>query len=581
MVRRRNSQHFNSDCRYFCRRLMARLLLLYFLVASTFTSIGQGMLLYLQGNELVSFDPTTCEYSIINRFPHSYTDIALHPNGNLYGIRSSGSIFEMNQATGTSTFIYELNRQPGTIYTAMASSVNGNLYIGEQDGDLVTYNPTTGSELYIGNIEFEIEGDLSFRKGVLYAGSTENIIEINLAEPGASIALPWFIAEKPIWAINTEYVNCDVQLTHALTGQSRPSILYSLDLEAETSSEICRINEVVFGSTSEDELRASSAIDVELTVNQPDCNQTGSVDIHIIDGEGLLFSLNGESPISNPSYTNLPPDNYTLVVTDVNDCAQEFEFAIETYIPIDVTPQITNATCTDRGSIEVIVNGGQNLQFSLNGAAATDNPVFTDLIPGDYTLLAIDDRDCDYSETITIINEDIDFDVEFEVFNATCTSAGSIEISILSGDNLQFQIDDLQPVTSQAIDGISSGDHTLQVSDENGCPLEFEFTIEDNCDLQEVILVPLSFAPNGNGNNEFFKVLTPENITVEVLEYAIYNRWGNLIYSAFNFSSSNSSNYWNGSYQNGEAHSGQFLYHIVYENNNEQAELSGISYLLR
>jgi gliding motility-associated-like protein len=67
-----------------------------------------------------------------------------------------------------------------------------------------------------------------------------------------------------------------------------------------------------------------------------------------------------------------------------------------------------------------------------------------------------------------------------------------------------------------------------------------EITTPDGCsyfatvqgDFKEIVVaVPNTFTPNRDGTNDFFNFVAQANIEdLEVLEFKVYNRWGQLVY---------------------------------------------------
>lgn len=85
--------------------------------------------------------------------------------------------------------------------------------------------------------------------------------------------------------------------------------------------------------------------------------------------------------------------------------------------------------------------------------------------------------------------------------------------------------------------------------------------IADECDDCEVYL-PNSFSPNGDGNNDIFKVYTSCPL-VHFIRNRIFNRWGELVFESYNEGGE-----WNGTYKGSDCPAGVFVYEVVidYEN---------------
>lgn len=77
----------------------------------------------------------------------------------------------------------------------------------------------------------------------------------------------------------------------------------------------------------------------------------------------------------------------------------------------------------------------------------------------------------------------------------------------------------------------SSSTYRLTVTDGNGCTatIEYRILVFPPCDPQR-LLVPNAFTPDGDGNNDVFKVVPFEGFEM-VHSLVIYNRWGQRIYA--------------------------------------------------
>ncbi len=90
----------------------------------------------------------------------------------------------------------------------------------------------------------------------------------------------------------------------------------------------------------------------------------------------------------------------------------------------------------------------------------------------------------------------------------------------------------------------------------------------------KTILIPDAFTPNGDGLND---EIAPILDSAQQYEFLIYNKWGELI-----FRSDNHLIGWDGSYKNGTAAEGTYIYRIKYQNEfGELFEQSGTFILMR
>jgi gliding motility-associated-like protein len=71
--------------------------------------------------------------------------------------------------------------------------------------------------------------------------------------------------------------------------------------------------------------------------------------------------------------------------------------------------------------------------------------------------------------------------------------------------------------------------YTVKVSDDAGCIDSAVVRVSIFSTLPE-IYVPNAFTPNGDGRNDFFKIVAPGIERIKL--FRVYNRWGQLIYDS-------------------------------------------------
>lgn len=74
--------------------------------------------------------------------------------------------------------------------------------------------------------------------------------------------------------------------------------------------------------------------------------------------------------------------------------------------------------------------------------------------------------------------------------------------------------------------------YTLTLIDENGCVNSD--TVSIMVESVDDVYIPTAFTPNGDGKNDIYYI-TPIGLT-EMIEFKIFNRWGQIVYDAPNFS---------------------------------------------
>ena len=104
----------------------------------------------------------------------------------------------------------------------------------------------------------------------------------------------------------------------------------------------------------------------------------------------------------------------------------------------------------------------------------------------------------------------------------------NFEVIVEGNGNYEFALDDSEGPyqTSNILDAIAPGTHTVYVRDINGCGVA-EKTIQQDLTVEGF---PKFFTPNGDGTNDFWQYRTktdPED--VRLMSIYIFNRYGNLL----------------------------------------------------
>ncbi|MEM6396200.1 MAG: gliding motility-associated C-terminal domain-containing protein [Bacteroidota bacterium] len=316
---------------------------------------------------------------------------------------------------------------------------------------------------------------------------------------------------------------------------------------------------------------------------------TGSLTLDMQEGEPP-FDIQWSSGESNVNeLNNLPPNNYSVLVTDDNGCTFEESLLIQAPPPIAADLSILGPGCnSDLGTVTInnISGGLPPYEFSLDGEFfinATSLPYIFDDQPGSYTLQILDGFDCGSELPITI---PIGSDPQLNLPSDTVINLGD---SLFVVAQVDFNVDSLfwEPAEEvsdpNSLASFLSPESTtffqLTVIDESGCRVTDGFQII--VDEQIPIFVPSAFSPNNDGNNELFRFYTDTNVE-EVIVMRIFNRWGGMVYEENNFSPFDTSKGWDGSLDGQLLNPAVFIYYGELRlSNNEIVIVKGDVTLMR
>jgi gliding motility-associated-like protein len=112
-----------------------------------------------------------------------------------------------------------------------------------------------------------------------------------------------------------------------------------------------------------------------------------------------------------------------------------------------------------------------------------------------------------------------------------------------------------------------------RVNVSNECGTTSLRTLAKDCSVD--LFLPTAFTPNGDGQNDIFRLRTPNG--QELLEFRVFNRWGEEVFFTKNLSQG-----WDGTYRGAPAPAGSYVYFVRYKNTmGIEKQLKGAVHLLR
>ncbi len=197
-------------------------------------------------------------------------------------------------------------------------------------------------------------------------------------------------------------------------------------------------------------------------------NANGKIKTTILGGQApykYLWNTGG----NKDSLINVAANNYTLTVTDSNNCAVASIATVSTTGMTSINMLKFDPACqASNGSITATPIGGQSPYTYLWNTGATSNAI-SNLNPGTYSVTVTDASGCTLSNTISIINQAS----PIVSFSATglpfCGQNNGYILSGISGGKAPFSYLWNTGSTAANIFNIDSGNYRLIVTDSNGC----------------------------------------------------------------------------------------------------------------
>lgn len=341
------------------------------------------------------------------------------------------------------------------------------------------------------------------------------------------------------------------------------------------------------------ELVVADQIEIQnLQIENKICRSIGSIDFDVIGGFGPLTIEWEHGPVGVTSFTDIPSGDYTVTITDGENCTITETFTIPDEhidVEMELADYLDDHCNQGIGYINLVTTNGvapYTFDWYRNGEflTTTSEPSLANLFEGTYTIEATDVNTCTGTYEVILedvpepdaffeLRSDVDF-VEEIIFVADQTTTDprseivSLEWSF--GDGNFAEGENVENVYLQPGDYII----TLTATDNFGCIGVHQETITIKA---YNIFAPTAFSPNNDGINEEFRpIINEENFYNYQL--FIFDRWGKQVFFSRDYTDG-----WNGYYTDDVvAEPGLYVFKLSYNTEvGTRRQLDGMVHLLR
>lgn len=215
-------------------------------------------------------------------------------------------------------------------------------------------------------------------------------------------------------------------------------------------------------------------LNVDVTNVVPDfCGlNNGSFIINVSGGSAPYYTeINGQ-PGNVGIISGLASGSYTVLVTDANNCSGTGSATITSPSPLETSiSDVFQPNCVvSSGSFSTSVSGGTSpYLFDLNGVQ-NSNGSFTNLAPGNYSVIATDANGCTSSSTVEITTPTELIASVISVENATCgQSNGQVTVEVSQGTGPYTYSLNGNPVSGTTYSNLTAGTYEILITDANLC----------------------------------------------------------------------------------------------------------------
>ena len=225
--------------------------------------------------------------------------------------------------------------------------------------------------------------------------------------------------------------------------------------------------------------------ELSLTFNKTDVSgsglSNGAIDITPSGGK-LPYTYAWSNGITTQDLNNLPKGDYTIVITDANNClvSQTISITEPGALQVDVTKEDIDCFGNDNGSITLAALGGVTAySFSWAHDAAEQGSSLNDLPKGDYEVTVSDANANQVIKQITIdAPNELSIDAILVHNDCSGDQAGSIA-TMASGGTMPYTYDWSTGATLATINQLSGGAYDLTLTDANGCNQIINYVVDE------------------------------------------------------------------------------------------------------
>ncbi len=289
---------------------------------------------------------------------------------------------------------------------------------------------------------------------------------------------------------------------------------------------------------------------------------------------------------------DLPAGITGLTLTDANGCHLLDSVNIkQPASPVAATAQKSDVGCFGGrdGRITFVANGGTPpYRYTLDDKPWNGSPVQIGLSAGFYVPKVIDKYGCIFELDTIIIDQrdpvlvDLGPDVTIilgentQLFAQVANAAGQVTYSWSKEDSIWLSCLDCPDPFVDSL--IYQNYFLVQVVDSLGCRAQDQILV--TVEKPRKVFVPTAFSPNGDLNND--RLLVHGQQSAHILDFRIYDRWGELVFEGRDFDLNDPDTGWDGTFRNKPMDPGVFVWvlEVLYSDGYKEV-LKGNTTLIR
>ncbi|HMP14645.1 MAG TPA: choice-of-anchor E domain-containing protein, partial [Saprospiraceae bacterium] len=228
---------------------------------------------------------------------------------------------------------------------------------------------------------------------------------------------------------------------------------------------------------AEIEIKQPMDISAMVTPTNAACEgvNTGTITVSNVSGgtPGYTYSIDGNNFQANATFNNVAGGNYTVTVKDSKGCTKTFPTMVGFNSAINFDVASTKETCGNDGTITIsnVSGGSGGYTYALDNNPFGASPNFNGLKAGNYTVKVMDSQGCMTSKMIEVGRVPA-LSCSLQKTDVSCRGGndGTITVTGSGGkEPYQYKLGNGSFGTSNAFTGLTAGEYTVTIKDDNGC----------------------------------------------------------------------------------------------------------------
>ena len=263
-------------------------------------------------------------------------------------------------------------------------------------------------------------------------------------------------------------------------------------------------------------------------------------------GAGTLqYSIDGVNYQISNTFGKLNGGDFTVSIKDDKGCAATKKAALAKSSAVRIkSAQATPTTCgAANGGLEITTDV-LDVQYSVDGKNYQPSAAFKNMKAETYTVTMRDALGCTDTRTVTVAASEGPALSNVSLTPVSCGVAdGTISVQATARTIVQYALNGGNYGNRSSFDNLAVGDYEIAVRDAENCVVTRKVTVRSDC--ANMIFVPTSFSPNGDGQNDQLTVHFPFP-SLQFSSLRVYNRWGIAVHGSQNLTLSNGDAIWDG-----------------------------------